>query len=347
MIFEGNKIYEENPNVADDYRQKYLNGINDFINAQNELSKKVRDSYFDITFLKENPEKYRNKFKEMIGIDALPKCEKSAECKKIGSDDICDLYRLVVYPVKEIPFYCLLMVPHGITDAPLFIAQHGGGGTPELCCDIYGTNNYNHLAQRALKRGAVILAPQLLLWATEETKTMRAHNIKHNRQEIDASLKRFGASITALEIIGIIKSIDYATTLAFVNSDKIVMAGLSYGGYFTLHTMAVDTRIKAGYTAAAFNDRNVYDWPDWCYKNSSNKFHDAEIAAICAPRKLYISVGKDDQTFNYQTAISEVERAKSYFKSLGIENNIRFNLWDGAHTIPDNDEAYEFLFSAI
>lgn len=347
MILEGEKIYTEAPHIADDYRRRYIDGVEAFIKTQYAVSQKLRTEFLNTKELAKNPEKFRNEYKRTLGLDAIPECDKKAESVYVASDDICDIYRVAVYPVAEIPFYCLLLVPHGAKKSPLFIAQHGGGGTPELCCDIYGKNNYNHLAQRALKRGAVVLAPQLMLWSNEETETMRAHKIHHDRRGFDNALKSFGLSITALEMAGIMKGIDYASQLPYVDSDKIMMAGISYGGYFTLHTMAADARIKAGYTAAAFNDRSVYNWSDWCYKNSAVKFHDAEVAALCAPRKLYVSVGKEDKVFDYNTSVAEAQKAHAYFKAMNCEKNFCFNLWDGGHTIPDDSDAFDFIFSAI
>ena len=347
MIFDGKNVYNEAPGVADDYRKRYVDGVAEFIKNQYAASKQKRNDFLNISELSKAPEKFRNEYRRMLGIDTVPQCGKKAESIYVASDDLCDIFRVTVYPVDEIPFYCLLLVPHKAKNAPLFIAQHGGGGTPELCCDIYGKNNYNHLAQRALRRGAVVLAPQLMLWSDVETETMRCHKIPHDRRGFDNALKCFGFSITGLEIAGIIKGIDYACGLPCVDREKIVMAGISYGGYFTLYTMAADTRIKAGYDAAAFNDRTVYNWSDWCYKNSAIKFNDAEVAALCAPRKLYVSVGRQDGVFDYNYAIAEGERAKEYFKALGCEENFCFDLWDGGHTIPDNDKPFDFIFSAI
>jgi len=130
-----------------------------------------------------------------------------------------------------------------------------------------------------------------------------------------------------------------------VCSDKISMLGLSYGGYFTLHTMAADTRIKAGYTAACFNDRNVYDWSDFSYPSCGIKFHDAEVAALCAPRKLYIQIGKTDEVFDYKTGVSEFERVIDYYKAFKSEDNIKFSLWEGGHTFSDDDDGFDFILT--
>ena len=171
--------------------------------------------------------------------------------------------------------------------------------------------------------------------------------LKFDRAFIDNALKRFGMSITALEIKGIMNAIDYLVTLPYVDAEKIGMTGLSYGGYFTLHTMAAEVRIKAGFSNACFNDRNVYPWCDWSYPNSGNTFHDAEIAALCAPRKLYVAVGKEDQVFDYKNALPEAERAKEYFKACGCPDNFAFQVWNGGHTVPDDECGFDFLFSAF
>lgn len=81
--------------------------------------------------------------------------------------------------------------------------------------------------------------------------------------------------------------------------------------------------------------------------NSANTFHDAEVAALCAPRKLYVAVGKEDTVFDYQSAIPEAERVKKYFASAGCPENFAFTAWDGGHTVPDNDEGFDFMFSAF
>lgn len=85
--------------------------------------------------------------------------------------------------------------------------------------------------------------------------------------------------------------------------------------------MAADTRIIVGYSNAAFNDRNCYSWFDWSYKNSGNTFQYAEVAALCAPRKLYVAVGKEDEVFNCSGAVNESLRVGKYFEACGCSEN--------------------------
>lgn len=284
----------------------------------------------------------------MLGIDKIPAPTKPVECEYYGEDEVAKIYRLTVYITDEIPMYAMMFIPHGVTEnAPLIISQHGGGGTPELCSDMNGKNNYNHMTQRVLERGAVVIAPQLLLWARTTSDTAPGHPIPFQRERLDSSLKRFGLTITGLEVSGIMRCIDYGVTLPEVDGERVGMIGLSYGGFFTLTTTAIDTRIKSAFNAGVYNDRAVYDRPDWVYTLSAYKFADAETAGLCAPRRLYISVGKEDPVQGYETAIPESERAIEFYRAAGCEENIRFLVWDGGHTLPDDDEGYDFLFEGL
>ena len=338
MVFDG-----------DPYRKKYVDGIHKFILRKNKESFAAREAFMPTDHFPEKQEIYRKRYKEMLGLDRfddenLPEPSRTL----VKKDKDCRFYRVVVYITKEIPFHGLLIVPNGIKKAPLIIAQHGGGGTPELCSDLNGKNNYNHMVKRLIERGAVVFAPQLLLWnVSDDIETAPKHPIPYNRQNIDKELKRFGMSMTALEIKGIMNSVSFLSSLEMIEEENIGMVGLSYGGYYTVYTMAADKRIKAGYSNAAFNDRNVYSWSDWCYFSSADTFHDAEVAALCAPRKLYVAVGTGDKVFDYKTSMPEAERVRKYYEAFHRLDNFVFDVWEGGHTISSDDEGFDFLFSAL
>lgn len=294
-------------------------------------------------------ESNRNVLRALIGIDLFDGTSPlPPQITVAGETDLATVYRMNVYITDDIPFYALLHLPKAAkAPLPLIVAQHGGGGTPELCSDLYGKNNYNGMVRRCLQRGAAVLAPQLLLWSNQETETMRCHPIPFDRTKTDSQLRRFGSSITGLEICGIRRCLDYVCGREDIDENRIGMVGLSYGGYFTLHTMALDQRIKAGYSAGAFNSRDAHCLCDWCYPGAAYLMQDAEVAALCAPRKLYLQVGVEDNVFNYRTAIAEAEQAKAYYRQLDAENNIRFDVWPGGHTLSDHDEGFDFLLSAL
>ena len=334
---------------GDTYREQYRDGLSALVKRLEAEGNAERERFMPADTFPERLEEYRQKYCEMLGLDKLTSNGLEApRLTRLCDGNGAEIYRLVTPITPELSQYGILFVPHGTEKAPLVIAQHGGGGTPELCSDMIGKNNYNHIVRRLLKRKAVVFAPQLLLWNFgEPLATQPKHDIPFNRGEIDKNLKRFGMSITAVEIKGIMNAITFLSELDFIDGERIGMTGISYGGYFTLHTMAADTRIKAGFSNACFNDRNVYPWAGWTYPNSANTFHDAEVAALCAPRKLYVAVGKEDTVFDYQSAIPEAERVKKYFAAAGCPENFVFSAWDGGHTVPSTDEGFDFMFSAF
>lgn len=335
----------EDPSLADAYRRAYLNGIENCIARLNAQAQPYRHNNMAI----QSQERNRNVLRSLLGMDLFSNDPiHPPQLINAGETDLANMYRVTVYITDDVPFYALLHLPKAANaPLPLIIAQHGGGGTPELCSDMYGKNNYNGMVRRCLQRGAAVLAPQLLLWSLQETETMRRHNIPFDRTVIDSQLRRFGSTITGMEICGICRCLDYICTLPEINEERIGMVGLSYGGYFTLHTMALDQRIKAGYSAGAFNSRDNRCLCDWSYPSAAFLLQDAEVAGLCAPRKLYLQVGTEDTVFDYRSATKEAEQAKLYYRQLNAEENIRFDVWPGGHTISDHDRGFDFLFDAL
>ena len=351
MEFKNKKIYTEAPATGDRYRQNYADGLQRFLEKLNREGADARKTIMPAEDFPEKIEDYRREYLRMRGVEDMDvSAPEQTECEAVGEDEVCKIYRYALHMPEGIPFYGILFVPHACaTPAPLVICQHGGYGTPELASGMHGKNNYNSMIHRALERGAIVFAPQLLLWRyKEESPVHRQHPIPYNRQQLDASLKRFGLSITGLEITFIRRAIRFFSNMEEVDGERIGMMGLSYGGYFTLHTMAAEPRIKAGYSNACFNNRDCYpSFTDWYYKDAGYRFQDAEVAALCAPRKLFLSVGKADPVFDYRHAIPEAERIKDYFKAFGKEENLVFSVWEGGHTVNDTDEGFDFLFEGI
>lgn len=335
--------------AGDACRLQYRDGIQRYIDRLSAQAYGKREEAMPTEDFALRLEEHRQRYIKMLGLDRIS-TEGNPEptLTHVGEDEDAVIYRAIIHITPELPLYGLLFVPHGVTRAPLVIAQHGGYGTPELCSDLNGKNNYNRMVRRVLSRGAVVFAPQLLLWNFKDAlPTAPSHNVPFQRNTLDKELKRFGLSLTALEIKGIMNAISFLSELEYVDGEKIGMVGLSYGGYYTMHTMAADTRIKAGFSNACFNDRNVYSWQDWTYPDSANSFHDAEVAALCAPRKLYVAVGKEDTVFNYTHAIPESERVHKYFAAMGCPQNFAFTVWEGGHTVPSDDEGFDFIFSEL
>jgi hypothetical protein len=168
--------------------------------------------------------------------------------------------------------------------------------------------------------------------------------VKYDRISHDAQLKRLGGSITALEVYGITRIIDYFEAQDYVKS--FGMLGLSYGGFYTLFTAACDTRIRSALTCAQFSSRDAYPWPDWVWQSSAFSFDDAEIACLVYPRNLYIAVGERDDLFDYRFAVKSFEKLK---KICGDDRSdwLEFQTFDGIHEFLRDDGLVERMISDL
>ena len=347
--YNGKKILNLNISDGNPYREEYLNSINRFIEKRQQECKIKRDEF--ISGITENQEEYRKKYLEMIGqpISPYPDYTPNVKSEYVGKDDFCDIYHLQIETMPDFWFYGILMVPKNAKKAPLVIAQHGGGGTPELCSDFIGENNYNFFTKKALEKGMVVFAPQLLLWKfnIDTGEKFPSIDIPFDRGKLNNKLLQTNLSITGIEVFNIRRSIDYLTSLEYIDENRIGMMGLSYGGYFSLYTAAADTRIKSIYSAASFNDGTKICFFDWTYKDSANNFSDAEVCALCAPRKLQIDVGTCDHVFDYSPSIEEGKRAEKYYNNFNASRNFCYNLWEGGHFFDKSEKGFEFFFNGI
>lgn len=346
--------FTESPENAAPTRQLYADGLQNAVNLLRADAATRRQAWISPARLAADPERYRAAYEEMLGI---PACRRvfgtgapTVTETPVGEDALCTVARPVFTLAPGVCFTGLLLRPRKpAVPMPLVITQHGGGGTPELCSDMVGPNNYNHMVRRVLARGATAFAPQLLLWncGAQTTPNIPHFDPSYDRNTVNRSLMQCGVSIVGFEIYAISRALDYLLAHEPVRPDRCGMIGISYGGYYTLLAMAAEPRITAGYSAAIFNDRLRYNWDDMVWRDSAAHFLDAEVAGLCAPRRLWIEVGKADPVFDWTSIPAVFEAAQPYFDAQGVPDAIHLNLWDGGHTVSSADEGLDFLFAGL
>jgi dienelactone hydrolase len=288
--------------------------------------------------MKDKPEEYRREFCEMLGWPLTEYDGKMPETEEIAifSDDERELSRLVFTLPIGVKFHGILMKHKDGARRPLAIVQHGGAGIADRLIGLFDgkTSNYNDIAERVFSRGINVFLPQLLLWSEEyyEPRIGDAGNIAE-RRAFDAELKQVGSSVTAVEIYGIMKSIDYLSTQPFVDPERIGMVGLSYGGFYTLFTAAIDTRIKAALASSQYNDRYLYPWSYWTWYGAAEKFLDNEAAALVYPRRLFLAVGDSDELFSADGA----RRTFMELREMLPGDWVDFTVFSGTHEFIRDD----------
>ena len=326
--------FSENTEVSLKNKEEYLSGIDSLIEKrQLEIAGKRKEYSCDIF---KNPEKYREDLKKFLGwplVDYEKPESVNTEKELLFKEDRYSVYRMKVEILDGV-YMSGLFYQADDKKCPLVIVQHGGDGTPEVISGLYGdTYNYNEMLERVRTTGFHIFAPQLLLWHSD-------YGVEFDRKNIDARLKRVGSSITAIEIFGIMRILDYFESQDYVTN--FGMVGLSYGGFYTLYTTALDTRIKSAISCAYFNTRDKTLLDDWSFKDLAFKLDDAEIACLSYPRRMCIEIADNDELFDYRYGVESFEKVKEMSKDVGL-GWVDFIVFKGAHEFHKDDEPIKIL----
>lgn len=333
--------YREEYSDTDVYKQEYLDGINALIAKKEREAREKREEYIKGVFADREP--YEGDLRAFLGwplVGEKREGKPAVKSEKLSDEDGYSIYRMSFEILDGVWMTGLLFKLDGEAARPMVIVQHGGLGTPERISGIYGsTHNSNDMLQRTIKHGTHAFAPQLLLWEDK-----KQYLVPFDRKSIDARLKRVGGSITALEIYGITRIIDYFEGQSFVSS--FGMLGLSYGGFYTLFTTALETRIRAAVSAIFFNTRDAYPWLDWTWFDFANKLDDAEVACLVYPRKLWIRIADKDELFDVGGGIAAFERLKKLCGEVGTDW-VDFGVFEGKHELFFDDEPIARLVEEI
>lgn len=322
--------YKESSDAAEEYKNRYLHGIENLIVSLEQEACDKRKAY--CRDLMTDKEAYRQKLAELLGWPLTERRNQTPPdvvIQRLAEEADYRIERIQLAVMEDFVITGLLFRHIGDGARPLVIAQHGGEGTPELISGLYKTTgNYNHMVQRILANGANVFAPQLLLWSEKLYKP------NYDRNALDARLKNVGSSVTALEVYALIRILDYFEQQEWVT--RIGMVGLSYGGFYTQLTAALDTRVKAAISCSYFCDAAHWVKPDWSFHGIAECFGEAEIACLVHPRKLFLEMGNQDNHFDYQKSIKEYERILEICGG-STGDWLEFTIFDGEHEFYKED----------
>jgi hypothetical protein len=341
---EDMNLYSERPDTGNKHRARYLAQLNELIDSLYRKAETSRSNWFKPETT--SPEAYerslkpfRRRFAELLGWPLVngPKHKPAMREEFVAEDDLGKIFRVWIETLPRLETYGLLFVPPGSGPHPLVISQHGGLGTPELCSNLFRPANYNDMTRRVLRRGCMVFAPQLPLWSEEYGPPME-------RPLLDRKLKHLGGSAAALDIFQLQRSLDVLLARPDVDAEKVGMMGLSWGGFYTLVTAAMETRIRAALASAFLNEPEIAaQIPPLAWFNAASRFHLAEIAGLICPRPLYIEIGKKDEHVVVTGACREAEKIRAIYEPIGIGERYRYVVHEGGHEFGLTDDAIEFL----
>ena len=322
--------YREEKHVTKHAKEEYLSGIEGLIRKRQKEAENNRALY--CREIREKPDKYRKELKKILGwplTETTPCSLPEIKTEELFRDKELTVSRMK-FEILDGVWLTGILLKQGDEKRPLILAQHGALGSPEAISGFYGTTtNYNDFVERLLQYDVNIFAPQLLIWNGE------GYEVPFDRAVLDAKMKRVGGSIAAVEIYGLMRILDYFQSQSYVKN--FGMAGLSYGGYYTMLMSAVDTRIESAVSCSFFCSGNVLrEFCDIYFFDIGNRMSWAEIMMLVYPRHICLAVGDKDAGFPYRESEKEFERLKALCKDVGTDW-VDFFVFDGGHEFFKDD----------
>ncbi len=292
-------------------------------------------------------EPQRQEWRDCLGVWSQELDPLTVELFPYFEDETCIAHWIILSFKGNLRCHAALAYPKERSERlPLVIAQHGAGSTPEHIFGLIKPHGaYHSYGRHLVDAGYAVLAPQNVLFGPPRSRLHRMALL-------------LGTTLAGLEIRKFERLLDYVETLPDIDSERIAMWGLSWGGFYTLTTLPVEPRIKVGINAAFFNHRvskMLLDDPLFSSFVSGGeqgehayipgwltKFRDSELMSLACPRPVQIQAGKADSISWHPLVVEEFERSKVHYEKLGVADRLELLLHEGGHEIKVN-EGLDFL----
>jgi len=282
------------------------------------------------------------KFRDLLGYPPpsfLP--NPTGHFDRVGEDSVATYYRAFIRVTKDMETYGLYIVPKNVKlPAPLVISQHGGGGTPEMAT-FHGGTNYHDQVRGAVAEGYVVFAPLTVMYPFRD----RDHNTAipaDVRGILDDQLRAGGTTLMGVEAYKISRALDVVLKRPEVDPARVAMIGLSYGGFYTLYTTALEPRIKVAIASCSFRDKETTGTARTDrVAGRPTDLSSAELVRLIAPRPLQVQNGINDKGFPIEDVRRAIEKSRPAYTGAHAAD-FDFEAFEGVHEFR-GDVAWPFL----
>ena len=238
-------------------------------------------------------------------------------------------------PLGELTAEGLLVIPESASSecpAPLVIAQHGIGSTPERPFGLLDDgDHYHHYAEELVKAGFAVLSPMNL----RESPNGTASNVCAV-WPVQASRE---SSWSACRSCWIKSPRTPGSTGAGWHVGSVV-------GRYGHHVLdAARTSHQGGRRCRRFNHRrNKMTIPDArysCFLETEEEhaffqgwlteFTDSDVVSLICPRPLLVQHGKKDRIAHWPQVVEEFEASQQHYQMLEVPDRIELDLHEGGH----------------
>jgi cephalosporin-C deacetylase-like acetyl esterase len=330
-------------NVVERQQRQILeleNHIQDLIGS----SRHVLEDLFWKKVQPSSPEKWENDKKayqdyfwnEVIG--RIPEGEVPANPKsrKIFDKPSWTGYEITLDVLPDIFAWGYLLLPKNLKQderRPVMVVQHGGSGVPFSVMDE-SNKTYKALAVRLVEMGYIVFAPHFP-WRAGD-----------NYRNLQRRANPLGLTVFSIILNQHQRILDWLTSQSWVDTTKIGLYGLSWGGKVAVRVPALLNRYSLTVCSGDFNE--------WIWKNATTDwansymfapeyemfdfnlgmtFNYAEMAALIAPRAFIVERGHNDGVGIDEWVAFEYAKVKRFYDKMNIPYMTEIEYFNGVHEI--------------
>jgi dienelactone hydrolase len=292
---------------------------------------------------------WRKRLTVWLGGTDYPPAELKPREEKLGETKAFTAHQVWFTAFDEVQVYGILLLPKGeAKKRTAVIAIHGMAGSPESVCGLAEKDDYHQrFGARLAERGFVVFAPLDI-------------NTAKGRSWLDRKAKMVGRRLQGLEQFKIQRVVDYLQQRPDVDSKRIGVYGISWGGRTSMNAAALDPRLAAAVVSGHFMDstpKMVAPSPHYTayievaedyafFERHALEFSDADICSLICPRPLFIEQGREDRVAYWRMAKQAFEPVQEFYRKLGVADKAVFHVFEGGHVV-HGDEAMRFLENVL
>ncbi|NQT11180.1 MAG: dienelactone hydrolase family protein, partial [Planctomycetes bacterium] len=299
---------------------KHMAQVRDYFQRRIEAARSIRDRihYPDFTSLeayKKSIAPRRASCREMLGlVDAQPPAPIREELLATSND--LRIARLTIPIVNGLSARGLLFSPLPARPRPVVIVCPDAETWPEQFAGLTDDAQPPLWLTNLLARGLTVYIPQSIERLSDHPYCKTGNN-KDRRMILYRLGYPVGRTMPGLDVQDVLAAVDHLVRRSDVDAKRVAMVGAGQGGMTALYAAALDPRVSAAAAIDYFQVR------DHCWQEPNDRrlsrqlleFGDAELAALIAPRFLFI-VNSSDSPVPIESVEAELARAARFYKGL-------------------------------
>lgn len=227
-----------------------------------------------------------------------------------------------------------LLIPKGLDrPAPAVLCLHGHSrGGKENC--LTSDTGYASFAPQFAERGVVAFCPDQIGFGE---RALPEGKVTYN--VLVHGLNMLGETLIGWRYWDLVCALDIVSELDTVREDKIGVMGLSLGGEMAMFLAAMQERIAAACVACYLTShRSTFLDAPHCtcghLWDLARQFEHVDIAALIAPRPLFLEAGSQDPSFPSGDAEALVEELRAVYELHGkSHDDLGVHVHGGGHEI--------------